>query len=218
MPAFPAHYAYQPGVVGRQGSPAQMAGQHVGLPMRPNTQSPGIQQQRERMGTPRSMPQASLDYQGGQYGQPPMPQLSRQMTGGERIGTPGSLDARLMDGAPYGHHRTQTPPSHMIQNQAPVSPPAAQPTQLKVKVAYAAGSFTTTLVVPVSISYQSLKDRIDAKLSRTSSVSLASGIVKLKYVDEGDYISIMSDEDVQEAFDIWREGGTGMAEVQLFVQ
>ena len=234
MPAFPAHYAYQPGIVGRQGngSPASMAHhaqQHVGLPLRPNTQSPGIQQQRERMGgPPRSMPQVGLDYQGGQYAPP----LNRAITNIDRIGTPGSIDARMMEpptlqhAQSYSHSRTQTPPSilHNAHHQhAPASPPQNQqtPTQLKVKVAYAAGAFTTTLVVPLSISYDLLKDRIDAKLSRTSSVSLGSGAVKLKYVDEGDYISIQNDEDVQEAFEIWREQsgmGPGMAEVQLFVQ
>jgi cell division control protein 24 len=160
-----------------------------------------------------------LDYTGGQYAPPP--QLSRAITQDGRIGTPGSIDARILD-----QNRTHTPPYGMQGSNAilPIQSPGAMqqtPTQLKVKVAYAAGAFTTTLVVPISISYQSLKDRIDAKLSRTSSVSLGSGQVKLKYVDEGDFVTIGGDEDVQEAFEIWREmsgGGQGMAEVQLFVQ
>lgn len=221
MPAFPAHYAYQSSLQGRAGNGSPMSAaahaQHVGLPLRPNTQSPGIQQQRERM--PRSVPQQSLDY-GGQY----PPPMTRAITSIDRTGTPGSIDARMMDPPMQSHHhshsRTKTPPSISQQYSQPPISPQQQPTQLKVKVAYQAGAFTTTLVVPISISYELLKDRIDAKLSRTSSVSLASGHVKLKYLDDGDYISIQNDEDVQEAFDAWREniGNGGMAEVQLFVQ
>jgi cell division control protein 24 len=211
MPAFPPHYAYQSGVMSRTntGSPASMVAQQ-GLPMRPNTQSPGIQQQRDRMvGPPRSIPLVvNPEYPGGPY---QAPQLSRAMTQIDRIGTPGSIDARMMD-----QQRTQTPPMGNMPQTSHL-----QPTQLKVKVAYQAGSFTTTLVVPMTISYQFLKDRIDAKLSRTSNVSLGSGQVKLKYVDDGDYISIQNDEDVQEAFEIWKEqvgNAQPMAEVQLFVQ
>lgn len=62
-----------------------------------------------------------------------------------------------------------------------------------------------TLVVSTNISFQSLKDRIDAKLQRSTSVSLSSGQVKLKFLDENDYVSIQSDEDVQSAFETWRE-------------
>lgn len=62
-----------------------------------------------------------------------------------------------------------------------------------------------TLVVSTTISYQSLKDRIDAKLQRSTSVSLGAGQVKLKYLDDDDYVSIQSDEDVQTAFETWKE-------------
>jgi cell division control protein 24 len=212
MPAFPAHYAYQPGVLSRTntGSPASMA-MHQGLPMRPNTQSPGIQQQRDRMqGPPRSIPlNVNPEYQGGPYSPP---QLTRAVSQMDRIGTPGSIDERMMN---------QQQRAHTSPSMGPQQAQSQQPTQLKVKVAYQAGAFTTTLVVPITITYQTLKDRIDAKLSRTSNVSLQSGVVKLKYVDDGDLISIRNDEDVQEAFEVWKEQvGTvqPMAEVQLFVQ
>ena len=96
------------------------------------------------------------------------------------------------------------------------------PTQLKVKVHCPAASQTLSLVVPLSISYQSLKDRIDAKLQRSTNLSLSErgpreGQVKLKYVDEEDFVSIQSDEDVQTAFETWREqSGGGMGEVELW--
>ena len=84
----------------------------------------------------------------------------------------------------------------------------------------------------MNISYQSLKDRIDAKLQRSTNLSLTErsggvreNVVKLKYVDEGDLISIQSDEDVQTAFEAWQEqngvfGGEdgGMGEIELFCQ
>lgn len=98
------------------------------------------------------------------------------------------------------------------------------PSQLKVKVHAAAAGQVLTLVVPGNISYQSLKDRIDAKLTRSTNISLtdrgAGNTVKLKYLDEDDYVNIASDEDVQIAFETWREqrgdGINGLGEIELF--
>lgn len=133
-------------------------------------------------------------------------------------GTPASL----MPGLPPSHEPTlpimQPPPpsSHPSQTAAP-------PTQLKVRVHCESAGSSMVLVVPTTISFQSLKDRIDAKLQRSSSLSLSSGQVKLKYQDEGDFVSVLSDEDVQMAFETWREaqrgvGGLGMGEVELYIQ
>jgi cell division control protein 24 len=96
------------------------------------------------------------------------------------------------------------------------------------------------LVVPLNISYQTLKDRIDAKLQRSTNLTLGTGsggpgvppaskdnVVKLKYLDEEDYVTIQTDEDVLEAFETWREqrggdlggdGMGGMGEIELFCQ
>jgi cell division control protein 24 len=42
-------------------------------------------------------------------------------------------------------------------------------------------------------------------------------VVKLKYLDDDDFVSIQSDEDVQTAFETWREqSGGGMGEVELW--
>ena len=105
------------------------------------------------------------------------------------------------------------------------------PTQLKVKVHAPSASQVLTLVVPLNISYQSLKDRIDAKLQRSTNLTLTPGpnkdnLVKLKYLDEDDHVTIQTDEDVLEAFETWREQrgadftgeGTGMGEIELFCQ
>ena len=99
------------------------------------------------------------------------------------------------------------------------------PTQLKVKVHCPSAGSAMTLVVSTTISYQSLKDRIDAKLQRSTSVSLGAGQVKLKYLDDDDYVSILSDEDVQTAFETWKEqqrdvnpNGQQLGEIELFCQ
>lgn len=111
-----------------------------------------------------------------------------------------------------------------------MSPPLSQesniPAQLKVKVHCPSAGSSMVLVVSTNISFQSLKDRIDAKLQRSTSVSLGSGQVKLKYLDsEGTYVSIQCDDDVQEAFENWKEqqrdlnpGGGQLGEIELFCQ
>lgn len=132
--------------------------------------------------------------------------------------------------------RSVTPiqqPHGSFDTTSPLLPPASpllssdlgQPSQLKVKVHATSASQVLTLVVPLNISYQSLKDRIDAKLQRSTNLSLSdrtNNQVKLKYLDEEDFVSIQSDEDVQTAFETWREqrgeAVGGMGEIELFCQ
>ncbi|KAI9725453.1 MAG: hypothetical protein M1828_003124 [Chrysothrix sp. TS-e1954] len=85
------------------------------------------------------------------------------------------------------------------------SPDPMQPSQLKVKVHVPTEGCTMTLVVGFNISFQSLKDRIDAKLQRNTNVSLASNTVRLTYLSDDDFVSIQTDEDVQTAFETWEE-------------
>lgn len=95
------------------------------------------------------------------------------------------------------------------------------PTQLKVRVNCDSGNYIT-LVVAFNISYQSLIDRIDAKLARFMSSSIGKGNLKLRYRDEdGDFVTIESDDDIQIAFMEWREGvrnmySGGVGEIELF--
>jgi len=80
----------------------------------------------------------------------------------------------------------------------------ANPTQVLVKVIDPTNN-KVTLVISTNISYQSLIDRIDAKLTRTINFSLiASGYI-LKYKDDADFVTIQSDDDVQTAFETWKE-------------
>lgn len=95
------------------------------------------------------------------------------------------------------------------------------PTQLKVRVNCDSGNYVT-LVVAFNITYQSLIDRIDAKLARFMSSSIGKGNLKLRYEDEdGDYVTIESDDDIQIAFMEWREGvrnmySGGVGEIELY--
>ena len=219
LPPFPAHYAYQPSQLNRanNGSPQSM----ISATMRASTQSPSSQQQRDRMPPPRSIHLPIHDYQPMQYQQPA---ISRSMTTVDRSMnmTPGSIDARVMTPASALDQRNRSPP---VSSMTPT--PGAEtaiPTQLKVKVHCPSAGSSFMLVVPTSISYQSLKDRIDAKLQRSTNISLSTGLVKLKYLDEDDYVSIQSDEDVQMAFETWKEQHSDqmmvgqLGEIELFVQ
>ena len=101
------------------------------------------------------------------------------------------------------------------------SPDLPIPTQLKVKVVCDGGNYVT-LVVAFNITYQSLIDRIDAKLARFTASSIGKGNLRLRYRDEdGDLVTIESDDDIQIAFLEWREGvrnmySGGVGEIELF--
>ncbi|KAI0181570.1 hypothetical protein GGR52DRAFT_44540 [Hypoxylon sp. FL1284] len=195
----PAHDASIPR--SQTGSPRQ------DVPIRTNTQSPGVQRS-----------QASGQYGGTMSQFPTQPVHSRQPT-------PASATA------PAGH----TPQPLSLNNQQPVSPPLGTgtlgnslmspdlpiPAQLKVKVNCDNGTYFT-LVAPFNIAYQSLRDRIDVKLARFTNSSIAKGNLKLRYRDEdGDSVTIESDDDIQIAFTEWREGTRDMfngsvGEIELY--
>lgn len=167
VPGIPAHLhpAYDAGI------PRSANSSPNGLPMRSNTQSPGVQ--RDRL------------TQQAQY--PSAPQYSRSNT--------TQLPTSNFD------TRTMSPP---LGSGVSSDGDFGLPTQLKVKV-NCDGNYVT-LVVAFNITYQSLVDRIDAKVGRFSSNAIAAGTMKLRYRDEdGDFISIDSDDDIQLAFQEWRE-------------
>jgi cell division control protein 24 len=114
--------------------------------------------------------------------------------------------------------RTMSPP---LGSSIPGESDMALPTQLKVKV-NCDGNYVT-LVVAFNITYQSLIDRIDAKVGRFSNNAIARGTMRLRYRDEdGDFVTIESDDDIQIAFQEWRESQklqyhTGqLGEIELF--
>ena len=86
--------------------------------------------------------------------------------------------------------------------------PVPYASQLKVKVHYEPDPNDTfvTIVVPVVIKYRSLIDRIDSKMERTTTASIAKGTARLRYRDaNGDLVRIDNDDDVQMAIEDWSE-------------
>lgn len=230
LPPFPQHYAYQPSMLNRNQSTTPQA---MGLPgpvgitgpVRSATSSPMTQRVPSRGGT--------SPYPIGTVHPPPMPRatpmgsIDRTITPLQpemRSMTPASVDSSLRPVTPGS-----TASSGMLASGIPPVPsqPSGQnlPSQLKIKVHCPSAGSSMVLVVPSNISYQSLKDRIDAKLQRSTNLSLTTGSVRLKYLDDDDYVSIQSDEDVAMAFETWKEQsgpgavGAGMyPEIELYCQ
>jgi len=133
--------------------------------------------------------------------------------------SPGAQRERMQQNSQYANapqyarsNTTQFPST--MQDSRAMSPPLGSampgdsdmglPTQLKVKVN--CNDNYVTLVVAFNITYQSLVDRIDAKVGRFSNNAIAQGTMRLRYRDEdGDYVTIESDDDIQIAFQEWRE-------------
>ena len=100
------------------------------------------------------------------------------------------------------------------------------PGQLKAKVSFEDNY--VTLVIASNIHFRSLTDRVEAKLARFTNRPIGKNSVRLRYKDEeGDFVTIDSDEAVQEAFLEWREQHRNVlaagqmqqvGEIQLFCQ
>ncbi|PFH58523.1 hypothetical protein XA68_13566 [Ophiocordyceps unilateralis] len=177
------------------------------LPLRTSTQSPAGQRERSHKHS------NSL---GGTMAQfPAQPAHARQnaptSAGGYSLRV-DSISANSRTVSPAMGAGSATPQS---ANEMPL------PTQLKVRVNCEGGTYVT-LVVAFNITYQSLTDRINAKLARFMNSSIGRGMLKLRYRDEdGDLVSIESDDDIQIAFMEWREGmrnmySAGGGEIELF--
>ncbi|KAH7312728.1 Pleckstrin homology domain-containing protein [Stachybotrys elegans] len=183
------------------------------IPLRSNTQSPGVQRER--------MHQHSGSLGGTMTQFPVQPVYSRQNTPGPQGGQPLRVDsvaANTRTVSPGLNTGSLVPPPSATSL---ASPDYILPTQLKVRVNCDSGNYVT-LVVAFNITYQSLIDRIDAKLARFTSSSIGKGHLKLRYRDEdGDFVTIESDDDIQIAFMDWREGvrsmySGGVGEIELF--
>ncbi|OAA45574.1 Dbl-domain containing protein [Metarhizium rileyi] len=179
------------------------------LPIRTSTQSPGAQRER--------MHQHSGSLGGTMSHYPPQAVYQR---GSTPIGGNGLRVDSVTANSRHVSPSLGTGTLHSISNSF-VSPDLPLPTQLKVRVNCDSGNYVT-LVVAFNISYQSLIDRIDAKLARFMTSSIGKGMLKLRYRDEdGDFVTIESDDDIQIAFMEWREGlrnmySGGVGEIELF--
>ena len=148
--------------------------------------------------------------------------------------TNNQLPIRVQPHQAHSAHFTE-PEYNEARNSGQVSDPATSPlsqepdgnsympTQLKAKVNF--DDNYVTLVIAINISFRSLTDRVDAKLARFTNRSIGSKTVRLRYRDEdGDFVTIDSDEAVQLAFMEWREQHRDMlakglvGEIQLYCQ
>ncbi len=78
------------------------------------------------------------------------------------------------------------------------------PQQLKVKIWFDPPPSHVTIVVAINIKYRTLIDRIDSKMVKVSSASIARGSARLRYRDQdGDLVTIRSDDDVVIAIEEW---------------
>jgi cell division control protein 24 len=220
LPQFPNTYSYQPAPGNLNRSQSSSPGQAMSaMPTRMSTQTPTGQGQRLTMTRNNTM---QPTYSQDQYQMQRQYSNARDPYASPEVRMPGGTPASLMPGM------SQPPPPQLQDRMQELAiSNTGNPTQLKVRVHYESAGSSMVLVVPVGISFQSLKDRIDAKLQRSTTVSLATGQIKLKYADEGDLVSILSDEDVQMAFETWREsvrgigggaGGATVGEVELYIQ
>ena len=209
-PPHPTHVRHDSNIPrSNTGSPANE------LPLRTNTNSPGTQRTRQQQ------------YGGTMAQFPAQPIYSRQGTPASitNLPPPGPPPPGVAPLAPIDPSRSITPglvtaPLTSSHGMVPPTPDIAMPNQLKVKVNYEAPLYFT-LVAQFNITYQSLVDRIDVKLARLTNSSIARGDLKLRYRDEdGDFVTIESDDDIQIAISEWREGqGSmpgGLGEIELF--
>lgn len=202
VPPIPAHMAQMMIPVNRSesNSPIDKAN---GLPLRSATQSPGLQ--RERWLQHSNISHQSLQSNSDQY-QPQGLAYTQHTPPPAPRGHPRQYpSSATVNPAPNltGERYTPTGPS----TSATSSNDLPTPNQLKVKLTLVDfDAKHLTLVVPSTITYRTLIDRIDAKLKRTSDVSIAAGTARLRYQDvDKDYLRLDCDEDVQGWILDWKE-------------
>lgn len=137
-----------------------------------------------------------------------------QMGGHGYTYDPSYSTAKMGHASQHSQDRNTLPPVVATDGES-------MPSQLKAKVRF--NENYVSMIIPTNITFRTLTDRIDAKLSRFTNYAIASGSVKLRYQDQdGDYVLIDSDEAVSEALLDWREthsgntGGAMNAEIMLF--
>lgn len=97
-----------------------------------------------------------------------------------------------------------SPPLGLAPQTSPTSG-IPYPSHLKVKIWFDPPPSHVTIVVTIVIKYQSLADRIDSKMTKITSASIAGGTAVLRYRDDHDLVVIESDEDVRTAIETWGE-------------
>lgn len=117
-------------------------------------------------------------------------------------------ESRLVYQGKHSGLKIAPSPSLGLVMQTSLAPPTSgiqYPSHLKVKIWFDPPPSHVTIVVTIVIKYQSLADRIDSKMTKITSASIASGTAVLRYRDDHDLVVIGSDEDVRTAIETWGE-------------
>ncbi|KAL8826567.1 MAG: hypothetical protein Q9191_003718 [Dirinaria sp. TL-2023a] len=183
VPPIPSHMTQMRAPIARSQTSSPTNGT---LPTRNNAHSP--MHPRDR--TPRPNPDPSNNY-------------DQQMQ--QRLQAIPNTEPRRYQEGSYADASLQM----MTTSATPAPLPASSsgvpyPTQLKIKVTYGEKAGHITIVVPIIIKHRSLIDRIDSKMKHVSDAKVAEDRARLRYTDEdGDYVTIKTDDDVQIAIDDW---------------
>ncbi|KAF8473362.1 hypothetical protein BDZ91DRAFT_770554 [Kalaharituber pfeilii] len=160
---------------------------------------------------------------------PPMPQTYQAYNGGPAVinrSQNNSPTSPMQNSGPARHASPGLHEQVSISRLNGTSSKSMPAPQVKVRVSYANEIFI--IIVPYNITYHQLMDRIERKIrycgtngQNTNLAPLTTGI-RIRYQDEdGDFITMNSDDDVQMAFDVFcdpnlTEGTVGI--VTLHVQ
>ncbi|RYP78484.1 hypothetical protein DL771_000437 [Monosporascus sp. 5C6A] len=134
----------------------------------------------------------------------------------------GALEGSLRGDANLTISSDPPSPRELGSRHSPPLPNLPVPSQLRLKVNVDESAYFH-LIVASGITYQSLIDLIDMKIALFTTDSLRGGILELRYRNQdGDFVSIGNDNDVQIAFvemcGIWRRNPhTSDATIELSV-
>ena len=178
VPPIPAHMSAMRVPINRSQTNSPTGTQ---MPLRTGNQSPQLSRDRGPVSSQ------------AQYGYEKLPQSVQR----SEVRQYPSLTSGVLSG--LGHR--QVNPAFA---QSPGNEKMPSITQLKVKIYFDPEPSHVTIVVPIIIKHRSLIDRIDSKMERVSSLSIAKGTAKLRYCDsDNEMVTMGCDEDVGEAIDEW---------------
>ena len=152
----------------------------IQIPIRNNNKSPSVTRDRSR-----------------QYQESSYDRARQRFPQGPESG------ARDYHQGPYVEEPAQITPQS-TETSASASSIVDYPNQLKVRVKFDPEPSHVTIVVPTFIKHRSLTDRIDSKMAKVTTASIAKRTARLRYEDsDGDMVSIETDEDVHLAIEDW---------------
>ncbi|KAF3119386.1 hypothetical protein TWF703_003357 [Orbilia oligospora] len=241
---FPKQGGHENGAAMARSTSREGSGQRIQRPSLPGIAQPQSTTQQNRMRSASSpnihpLPASSPLGRANALGTPPLPNTAGYPTPSRMISQSPSLYSHVQHlntlpenprASGMAHISTMhqdyiprngTPPMEALRVGDTASLPAMRQMpvpSLKVKVSYITDMFV--IIVPQNIGYTQLMDRIERKVRLCGGATYSSNNpLRVRYQDEdGDYITVNSDEDVQMAIESRFHGGEeSMNAVTLFV-